>query len=294
MKKIMGTICALVMTASFSTAQASILTDWTYGLSSATSNLNGELGIIYDSNFVDGQGLSFQTGGIFNSVEAQFDQTGAFGVTGSITQTSGEYVFRHDTGLTPSSNIINNEKITDLSFQYDVTSAGGEVAFSLTYTLPLYSYYDATHNTSYIYYDTSKVVTTGQISAMYDDYLYVALGFNLMVDGKTLTEYTAANGSTYSGWAVNAETMSSYYDNYVVGGENIAIGDKRWDGFEVKSSFNMLSYQIGGALPSGLDFDLINALPDSPTPTPEPATMLLTGLGLAGLGALKRRRNKVA
>ncbi len=48
---------------------------------------------------------------------------------------------------------------------------------------------------------------------------------------------------------------------------------------------------LNGFRDIGFEFGYIGST-DAPIPNPEPATLLLSGLGLAGIGYMKRRRNK--
>jgi hypothetical protein len=54
---------------------------------------------------------------------------------------------------------------------------------------------------------------------------------------------------------------------------------------------NLIVGQIPGALDLGTIALNLTFEPNSSTPVPEPATLVLLGFGLAGIGIFRRRRN---
>ncbi len=300
MKKVLGIITSIfLLSTSASQLHAAALESWNYTLSNIQlSEINTDFGYKYESNFVDKHGITYHAGGYAHSIEPKHDKD----VSGQHTTPSigvnnvgNDVLLRYDTSLKQTTDSGTSTKIANLSFTYSIDFAGnGTNSLSLTYTLPLYSYYDATTETSYVYFADNEVSTTGKTTYTDGNNLYVALGFNLYVDGRALSQQTDANGVTYSGWAINADTRNNTYDSYVVGENNTSTGEKYWKGsFDITSDFYMLSYPLvtGAALEQPM-FKATYLNENTAAPTPEPATMLLMGIGLAALGFSVRSKNK--
>ncbi len=299
MKKIMGTLaCGFLLLMGATHANAAFLTDWNYTLSGVgIHDVAYGNEYEYESSYTGAlvKGVTYYSGDYAHTVQSNVSTStsGSSTITDGISSIGNDRVIRYDTSMKNSTVSTNGEKITDLSFTYTMTS--GNVSMNVQFTLPLYTYYDAVSETSYVYYNTNEVSMMGKSSVIHDNYLYVALGFNLTVDGRALSEYTSTDGTVYKGWATNEDTRKNYYDDYVVGGTNTSTGVKKdWGGgyyeFFINSSVSMASFSLGTSMPTQYEAALKAAMNPMPAPTPEPATMLLMGLGLLGLGAVARRR----
>ncbi len=279
MKRLVGSlVLGTMLLVGAGQAQAELLTNWTYNLTKVSLN-NPNTDFVTSS----GEDISFTSGGYNIDLAPGATTSGNLTFPGADTSASSSNEDKLVNQTTASTEVFNTSatKLADLVFSYSAVSVDNpNVRMSVTYTLPLYTYYDANAATAYIYYNNSEVGTMGATAITHDGYKYGVTGFGLFVDGRALENFSGAEGdpNLYSGWAINDDTMSNYYDEYVVGGDaNVSTGEKTGDAFG--------AYTITGI------FSIANSLvPTPPAPTPEPATMLLMGAGLAGLGFVKRRR----
>ncbi len=282
MKKLSYTLAlALFVTFSFTQAQAALINDWSYDLVDITYT-DAHNGTITNN----GSGYYWEAEDKFNSTDdknifvSQATTTSHDG-TVSFTEDSNEAFVNpekvNDKG-NANSNALNkvwdsvtNKPLTTLNFAYTVSSATAGVSMEFTYSIPLYTTSAWSSNGkgndhSFIYYKPSEITVSGTTSVSFQEYTYNVSDFSYVVAENAMFSIDS-NAVTYTGWVINgADRNNGRY------GEPILE-------FDIDGAF-MLSYIEGGVLET------------APTPTPEPATMLLTGLGLAGIGAIKRRRNK--
>ncbi len=283
MKKTLGTlVCAATLICGAASAEAALLTEWNYTLNSVSlGNFNTGFAT------TDGTNASFDSGNYGIKLEAQAPDgtTEKLVFSGDNSSASDDEQNKLLNQTTENANGGDNTpatKIADLSFSYTVTSIENPGVFmDITYTIPLYTFYSAEDKTAYVYYNNSEVSTMGSTAITHDSYKYGITGVGLFVDGRALENFKGAEGdpNLYSGWAINSDTFNNNYSKYEVGGDNTGtyLGVK-----DVKGD-----YSITGIL------SITNTLIETPpAPTPEPATMLLMGLGLAGLGFVARRRSK--
>ncbi len=264
-------------------AQANVLlTEWSYDLTSVSlTNFNTPFVTVgtADNGKDD---MTFNSGNYNVNIAPNGGSHGDLIFTGANTSASSG----HDDALLNQTTAVANfietpaTKLADLTFSYSVISdTNSEVRMSITYTMPLYTFYSENDKTAYVYYNNSDVSTMGATAITHDGYKYGITGVGLFIDNRALVSLPGGENdpNLYSGWAINADTMANHYSAYVVGEDNsdTYLGAKDVAG----------DYRISGV------FSIANSKVDTPpAPTPEPATMLLMGAGLAGLGFVKRRR----
>ncbi len=285
MKKLVGSfLCASLLIVGATQAQAAMLTEWTYTLTNAyfTAYDGTPLGnsTTFDPNTPEH--IAWSSAKYFNDATMN-DAEGATGTLTLVPGTNGEAsaslsqsnVLSHGTKDKDPVTGMEHSELIGLAFEYSVRSVENPSVFMKhTYTIQLQTFYDAATGIEYIFYAPGDVSGTGATAITHDGYKYGLTGIGLFVDGRALTGVESSPG--YVGWTINEDTRTYTYDKYVVGATNNEITG-------TKANFGV--FDIDG-------YFSITATPVGPEPTPEPATMLLTGLGLAGMGFLKRRRNK--
>ncbi len=281
MKKLMSTLAMVTMLViGASQAHAALLTNWDYTLSDIKfQNIN--------ENFVtvgsDGS-LDFKTGnyGIELETGAGKEEQLTFPGDNSSADSKNDTLVSQITSTDDVAQNTAATKIADITFSYSVVAVDNpNVRMSITYTIPLYTYYDAAAETAYIYYNNNEVSTRGATNFTHDGYAYGITGVGLFVDDRALSTIPSNDGNLYSSWAINDDTIKNNYSEYVVG-EDAANTENSLGAKDTPGLFDITGV---------LSITNSKVTPD-PAPTPEPATMLLMGLGLAGLGFVARRRNQ--
>ncbi len=257
MKKILGAlVCAVIFATVSVQAQAALLTDWNYDLSDIKlSNVNTD----YATVNTKGQ-VNVTVGNYNTTLTIGSDVNGSLSFTGKDSSADNEGstdTLLNQTTTVTDSPLINTgaTKLADLAFTYTMTSDANPLQkLDITYTIPLYTYYDMATETAYIYYDALEVSLKGTTLLDYDGYKYGITGVVQFVDGTPLdwVQVPGSDNALNMGWSFDdADTL-------------------------ITSSISIFNIYKGS---------------EDPAPTPEPATMLLMGAGLAGLGYVKRRRS---
>ncbi len=282
MKKILGAlVCMLTLVGGAMEAEASYIADWTYSLDAVKFNGATSLskpGSLYNHEFKQNIDTT-NTGNI--------TLNGPIAGGGSVIPTSNAFL---DATTTPAATAPSNDPVhivdyMTVTFEYSATAfdpiANKEVRISALYTVPFQYHYDGNGN-EYIFYKSSPLeanVTPNLQAHGYEDgeYKYSLGEVHLFVDGNPLVGIGADNPlipdeeeGVYVGWVINEETRAQY-----------------WDDNNLLTKTELGLFNIGGNF--HLNYSKVD---NGPAPTPEPATMLLTGLGLAGLGWAKRRRGQ--
>ncbi len=245
MKKLLTAfVCGLFLTVGASHANAAYFADWDFNFDMSISAIPSEY-VFAES---DGS-ISWLSGNNLSNLSIQSnDALGMF--DNAITSTSLIMGSQSEPYQLPTSSFLGHTVtqskeantsempmyLANLAFSYSATAPNGQ-SLNLSYNIPLKSFYDASSNTSYLYYSLSEVSARGSSAMQYEGEFVRFSGAGLLFNDAI---------------------------------ENIFLGD-----FDTHA---------------GWSFSATEETP--PAPTPEPATMLLTGLGLAGLGYMKRRRNK--
>ncbi len=288
MKKLLSSVLfAALLVVSAGQAQAALLTDWSYDLTKVElTNFNTDF-VTKGINPSNGKDTASFNSGAYNvTLAPNGGSAGGLTFERDNSSASSDYKDALVNQTTTNTDVSSTPatKIADLTFSYSVASDSNPGVFmDITYTIPLYTFYDSSTQTAYIYYNNSEVSTKGATAITHDGYKYGITGVGLFVDNRALVSLPGAEGdpNLYSGWAINEDTMNNNFVEYVVGGDNNYaegnyLGAKEEGEFKISGVFSIAN----------------NKVTQDPAPTPEPATMLLTGLGLAGMGFMKRRGKK--
>ncbi len=241
-KQLISFVCGLLLAVSASQANAAVLEDWTYSFDISLSAIASEF--VYDQG---NDSVSWLSGNKLSTLSVQpTSALDAFANTLEFigTITSGNQVRDTSASLflgqtVTQSDVVNTStapmELADLTINYIVTAPNGQ-KLNVTYTVPLWSFYDASNDASYVYYSNFSISTSGPSMMYYEGVPTSVTGVGMYFNDEGL-DFVYRDNDVFSSW-----------------------------------KFSITE--------------------ETPAPTPEPATMLLTGLGLAGLGYVKRRRNK--
>ncbi len=266
---------------------AAPITEWGYKLEGLTFiDANTTLPNYTGNN----QSISW-TGGMYEntlSTEAPSNSTGNLTLTGDEESGSGSLSPDEALNQTVESTVENSsfgtKPLVTLKFDYTVYSdtlnqwGTPEVLFDISYYIPLYTYYDAANECEYIYYKDNDIMTQGSTAITNDNYMYGITGVGLFVDDREIGTYLdPKTNELYHGWVINNDTMHNMYSQYTPGEDNSK--------YELGKKEDFGAFDIDGYFSVTYTRNETDA-----TPTPEPTTMMLTGLGLAGLAFARRRR----
>jgi hypothetical protein len=175
------------------------------------------------------------------------------------------------------------------------------LAIGLAFTLPAWS---LTINSAAI--DVGSVDTLSFMAGLGNsgldeeiDWVESVLGFDVTFDYKaesfTFVKTDLATGEIY------ATALQNSAEYYLIKTGNIKINPTNYSHF-LFSNLDKLSYAVidladFGADPNNINIDKISHITafnaTSPAPVPEPATMVLFGVGLIGLAGISRKTNKI-
>ncbi len=213
----------------------------------------------------------FVSGGGFNSTvnEHSYELDYTPGTTGSLTLNApvdGGGALIPDSkifDLTVTEKPAGSDPVYSMNymtayFSYSAVAhdpeTGKDIEISAFYEIPFQYYYDG-NGTEYVFYQVSPVgfftPSLSDVDGTDGEYIYSLGKMQLSVNGAPLETWTADDGSVYAGFAIDDLTS-----------------------FEFEAKFHLNYSKPGGEL----------------TPTPEPATLLLMGIGLASFGFVARCR----
>ena len=179
---------------------------------------------------------------------------------------------------------IGNDGINDGKVWSAVVQSLDEDYFMYLYSIELYDDPDNNSNTTHVIKALS--VNWGPIAPLAFDF-----------DGAGSTTYSALDDSWYG---THSDGWNDIWvnDNWPQGGADYSGGTVSWSWFGApvaegtQSSWvmTMSQYEPNIVVPNILDGGPPESLGQVYSPVPEPATMLLLGSGLIGLGALGRKK----
>ncbi len=242
-------VCAFTVISAASLAQAAPITDWTETLTGVDFSNPSSSGKLVSADGTNPERYIWDNGVNRNLFWDRTSNPSDGGTAENIQNLPLVHIVQdtRNPGNYPSDTVYS---LVTFDFDYTFTlPSDPAVSFDLTFSVPMYAFFDSTANKEYVFYDASSITST---SFIYEGYTYTATDISLGYWGTAgLVEQVQAPGMDYAGWEMTG------------------------------ASYNIF------------DEFTLSAIANDTAPTPEPATMLLMGAGLAGLGFIARKRKRV-
>ncbi len=190
-------------------AQAALLTDWSYTMNSASLSE-------FNTDFVttSGTSMSFESGKHDITIASGLGNT-----TGSLTFSSDNSTASNtisDPFLSQTVTVDSSATgpsvatpLATLTLSYNaVANENSFATLKVTYTIPLYTYYDASNDTAYVYYNNFEVETSGTTRTTFNNYAYTVGGIALYLGDSPVAATWGPDGNFYSGWVLSDGTVN--------------------------------------------------------------------------------------